>query len=127
MELSGNDLQKAYAYYGVLSRNQSTPEFRTVQKKNWPLILRTTGQNLFKMQSCSKRIKTVYESAKKTHLEADQHRLLEWIHQDFQMNGAALDKKKRKHVMLKSIKPYQSYTPPFLTIYFTMRKTMLPI
>ena len=29
MELSGNDLQKAYAYYGVLSRNQSTPEFRT--------------------------------------------------------------------------------------------------
>lgn len=94
MELSGNDLQKAYAYYGVLSRNQSTPEFRTVQKKLAPHFADYRSK-LFQNEKLFKRIKTVYESAKKTHLEADQHRLLEWIHQDFQMNGAALDKKKK--------------------------------
>ena len=33
MERSGYKLERAYAYYGVLSRNQSTPEFRDIQKK----------------------------------------------------------------------------------------------
>ena len=36
MERSGTELERAYAFYGVLSRNQSSPEFRVVQKKLAP-------------------------------------------------------------------------------------------
>ena len=38
MERAGKELDRAYAYYGILSGNMSTPEFRAIQAELAPLF-----------------------------------------------------------------------------------------
>ena len=94
MESSGAELERAYAYYGVLSRNQSSPEFRVVQKKLAPNFADYRSK-IIQNEKLFKRIATIYENAKKDPLEADQQRLLEWTYQTYEMSGAGLDKEKK--------------------------------
>ena len=94
MERSGYQLERAYAYYGVLSRNQSTPEFRDIQKKLAPDFADFRSK-IIQNEKLFKRIATVYEFSKQNPLEADQQRLLEWTYQTYEMSGAALDKEKK--------------------------------
>ena len=94
MESSGAELERAYAYYGVLSRNQSSPEFREVQKKLAPDFADYRSK-IIQNEKLFKRIATIYENAKKDPLEADQQRLLEWTYQTYEMSGAGLDKEKK--------------------------------
>ena len=109
MERSGTELERAYAYYGVLSRNESSPEFRATQKKLAPDFADyrskiTQNERLFK------RIATIYENSKKDSLEADQQRLLEWTFQTFEMSGAGLDKEKKIRYAEINKKLSQLYT-----------------
>ena len=109
MERSGTELERAYAYYGVLSRNESSPEFRAIQKKLAPDFADyrskiTQNERLFK------RIATIYENSKKDSLEADQQRLLEWTFQTFEMSGAGLDKEKKIRYAEINKKLSQLYT-----------------
>ena len=94
MERSGYQLERAYAYYGVLSRNQSTPEFRDIQKKLAPDFADYRSK-IIQNEKLFKRIATVYEFSKQNPLEADQQRLLEWTYQTYEMSGSALDKEKK--------------------------------
>jgi peptidyl-dipeptidase Dcp len=94
MERSGYQLERAYAYYGVLSRNQSTPKFRDIQKKLAPDFADYRSK-IIQNEKLFKKIATVYEFSKQNPLEADQQRLLEWTYQTYEMSGAALDKKKK--------------------------------
>ena len=94
MERSGYQLERAYAYYGVLSRNQSTPEFRDIQKKIAPDFADYRSK-MIQNEKLFKRIATVYGSSKQNPLEEDQQRLLEWTYQTYEMSGAALDKEKK--------------------------------
>ena len=48
MERSGTELERAYAYYGVLSRNQSSPEFRLVPEKIGSSFCRLSFKNYSK-------------------------------------------------------------------------------
>ena len=109
MERSGTELERAYAYYGVLSRNESSPEFRAIQKKLAPDFADyrskiTQNERLFK------RIATIYENSKKDSLEADQQRLLEWTFKTFEMSGAGLDKEKKIRYAEINKKLSQLYT-----------------
>ena len=94
MERSGYQLERAYAYYGVLSRNQSTPKFRDIQKKLAPDFADYRSK-IIQNEKLFKKIATVYKFSKQNPLEADQQRLLEWTYQTYEMSGAALDKKKK--------------------------------
>ena len=94
MERSGYELERAFAYYGVLSRNESTPEFRAIQKKLAPKFADYRSK-IIQNEKLFQRIATIYEKTKKNPLEADQQRLLEWIYKTYQMNGAGLDKGKK--------------------------------
>ena len=94
MERSGYELERAFAYYGVLSRNESTPEFRAIQKKLAPKFADYRSK-IIQNEKLFKRIATIYEKTKKDPLEADQQRLLEWTYKTYEMNGAGLDKGKK--------------------------------
>ena len=109
IERSGTELERAYAYYGVLSRNQSSPEFRVVQKKLAPHFA-DYRSNIIQNEKLFKRITTIYEKAKKDPLEADQQRLLEWTYQTYEMSGAGLDNEKKNRYAEINKKLSQLYT-----------------
>ena len=95
MERAGEELDRAFRYYGILSGNMSTPEFRDIQTELAPLLSEfrskiTQNEKLFQ------RIKAVYDASLKTPLEADQQRVVELTYKSFAMNGAELDKEKKE-------------------------------
>ena len=95
MERAGEELERAFKYYGILSSNMSTPEFRDVQTELAPLLSEfrskiTQNEKLFQ------RIKAVYDASLRTPLEADQQRVVELTYKSFAMNGAELDKEKKE-------------------------------
>jgi peptidyl-dipeptidase Dcp len=90
LERAGQELNRAFTYYGILSGNMSSPEFREVQAELSPLLSEyqtkiTQNSTLFS------RIKTVYDAAKAKPLESEQQRVIELIYKEFEMNGAQLD------------------------------------
>ena len=95
MERSGKFLDDVYPYYGILSSNISSPEFRKIQRELAPKLseyssLISQNEKLFK------RVSTIYEASKTNPLENDQQRVLSLMYKSFAMNGAALDKDKKK-------------------------------
>ena len=97
MERSGKFLDDVYPYYGILSSNISSPEFRKIQRELAPKLseyssLISQNEKLFR------RVSTIYEASKTNPLENDQQRVLNLMYKSFAMNGAALDKdKKQRH------------------------------
>jgi peptidyl-dipeptidase Dcp len=95
MERSGKLLSDIYPYYGILSSNMSSPEFRKIQSELAPKLseyssLISQNEKLFE------RISSIYEASKTNPLESDQQRVLNLRYKSFAMNGAALDKDKKK-------------------------------
>ena len=95
MEKSGEVLDRVFAYYGIMSSNLSTPEFREMQKELAPEISEyrmkiTQNERLFE------RVKAVYEETQNNPLEPDQQRLVKLVYEGFAMNGAGLDKEAKK-------------------------------
>ena len=94
-ERSGKELDRVYSYYGILSGNVSTPEFRKIQSELAP-ELSDYRSKISQNEKLFKRIKTVYDASQKTPLEADQQRVVDLIYKQFAMNGAELDAEKKK-------------------------------
>jgi peptidyl-dipeptidase Dcp len=95
MERAGQALDRAFAYYGILSSNMSSPEFREIQSELAPKFSEfqskiTQNEKLFA------RIKAVYEASKVNPLPDDQQRVVELIYTRFAMNGADLDAAKKE-------------------------------
>ena len=95
MERAGEALDRGFAYYGILSANMSTPEFRDIQTELAPLFSEyqskiTQNEKLFQ------RVKTVYDNSLEKPLDADQQRVVELTYKGFAMNGAELDKEKKE-------------------------------
>ncbi len=95
MERSGKELDRVYAYYGILSSNMSSPEFRKIQSELAP-ELSDYRSKISQNENLFKRIKTVYDASQKTPLESDQQRVVDLIYKSFEMNGAELDAEKKK-------------------------------
>jgi len=95
MERSGKLLNDVYPYYGILSSNMSSPEFRIIQRELAPKLseyssLISQNEKLFE------RVSAIYKASKINPLENDQQRVLDLTYKSFAMNGAALDKDKKK-------------------------------
>jgi len=90
MERSGPDLDRVFPYFGIWSRNRSTPEFREIQQEMAPKLSEfrskiTQNEKLFE------RIKAVYESDEMESLRPDEQRLVWLIYDGFARNGATLE------------------------------------
>ncbi|MHA7943086.1 M3 family metallopeptidase [Formosa sp. 3Alg 14/1] len=95
MERAGKPLGRVFAYYGIMSSNVSTPEFRTVQAELAPK-LSDFRSKISQNEKLFKRIKTVYEDALEHPLEDQAQRVVELTYKQFEMNGANLDAEKKK-------------------------------
>ena len=94
MERAGEELNRGFTYYGILSSNLSSPEFRAIQTELAPLFSEfqskiTQNEKLFK------RVKAVYDASMENPFPADQQRVVELTYIGFAMNGAELDEEKK--------------------------------
>jgi len=95
MEKAGQELDRAFTYYGIYSSNVSSPEFREVQKELAPEISEFSSK-ISQNKELFKRIKTVYENSQKEPLPAAQQRVVDLIYEDFAMQGADLNEEDKK-------------------------------
>ncbi len=95
MERAGAELDRAFNYYGILSGNMSSPEFREIQSELAPLFSEFNSK-ITQNEKLFQRVKEVYDASQKTPLEADQQRVVELTYKGFEMNGAELDKAKKE-------------------------------
>jgi peptidyl-dipeptidase Dcp len=90
MERSGAELDRVFSYYGIMSSNMSTPEFREIQSELAPKLSEFSS-SISQNKALFNRIKTVYEASQITPLDADQQRVVELIYNRFAMRGAELN------------------------------------
>jgi peptidyl-dipeptidase Dcp len=95
MERSAKELDRVFTYYGILSSNMSSPEFRDIQTELAPK-LSDYNSKISQNEKLFQRIKTVYEASQSTPLEDDQQRVVDLTYKSFEMNGANLDAEKKK-------------------------------
>ena len=95
MERSGKVLDRVFVYYGIMSSNVSTPEFRDVQTILAPKISEYSSK-ISQNEKLFQRIKAVYDASQENPLEPDQQRVVELTYKGFEMNGANLDAAKKE-------------------------------
>jgi len=89
LEKAGQELNRAFTYYGIYSSNVSNPEFREVQKELAPEISEFSSK-ISQNEALFMRIKSVYEKSQKEPLEPAKQRVIDLIYEDFAMQGADL-------------------------------------
>ncbi|MFD0862057.1 M3 family metallopeptidase [Sungkyunkwania multivorans] len=95
LERSGAELDRVFAYYGILRSNMSSPEFREIQTALAPKLSEYES-TILQNEKLFKRIKALYDSSQVHPHPADQQRVLELTYDRFAMNGANLDEGKKK-------------------------------
>ena len=95
MESAGKELNRVFTYYGIMSSNRSSPEFRAVQTELAPK-LSDFRSKISQNEKLFQRIKTVYDASQKNPLEAQEQRVVDLTYKQFEMNGANLDAEKKK-------------------------------
>lgn len=94
MERAGAEFDRVNKYYGVLSSNMSTPEFREIKTELSP-VLSEFNSKISQNEKLFQRIKTVYEASLENPLPTDQQRVLNLTYKRFEMNGAKLSPQKK--------------------------------
>ena len=90
IEASGEALDNAMVYYRVWSGNESSAEFREVQKQVAPLLAAYNSQ-INQNQALFKRVSAVQNSSAQQDLTAAEQRLLKQHFDGFARNGATLE------------------------------------
>jgi peptidyl-dipeptidase Dcp len=90
MEKAGDDLNRAFTFFGIWSNNMSSPEFRAVQEEMAPVIADFTSK-ITQNEKLFARIKSVYESPAFKSMRPDQQRLTWLTYDGFARNGATLE------------------------------------
>ena len=94
MERSGAELDRVFSYYGIMSANMSSPEFREIQGVLAPKLSEFSSK-INQNKALFERIKTVYDASLVTPLDADQQRVVELTYNGFAMRGAELGAEKK--------------------------------
>ncbi len=95
MESAGKPLNRVFTYYGIMSSNRSSPEFRKVQAELAPKLSDFRSQ-ISQNEKLFQRIKTVYDASQQNPLEPQEQRVVDLIYKQFEMNGANLDAEKKE-------------------------------
>ena len=89
MEKSGKELDRIFTYYGILSSNMSSPEFREIRAEMAPKLSEFSSK-IRQNAKLFERIKAVYDQSQENPLEDDQQRVVQLVYEGFAMNGAEL-------------------------------------
>ncbi len=89
MERSGSMVGRASTYFGILSGNLSTPEFRAVQMKLTP-ILADYQTRIVQNPQLFARIKAIHDGPEMAQLRPDQRRLVNNTFDSYISSGAQL-------------------------------------
>ncbi|MDB4108473.1 M3 family metallopeptidase [Flavobacteriaceae bacterium] len=116
MERSGAELDRVFSYYGIMSSNMSSPEFRDIQAILAPKLSEFSS-SISQNKALFNRIKSVYDASLETPLEADQQRVVELIYKGFEMRGAELDAAKKER--------YAAIDKELSTLYNTFSDNVL--
>jgi peptidyl-dipeptidase Dcp len=95
MESAGKALDRVFTYYGIMSSNRSSPEFRAVQTELAPK-LSDFRSKISQNEKLFQRIKAVYDASQNKPLESQAQRVVDLTYKQFEMNGANLDAEKKK-------------------------------
>jgi peptidyl-dipeptidase Dcp len=95
LEGAGRDLARVFTYYGVLSSNLSTPEFRDIQAEMAPKLSEFNSK-ITQNQALFSRVRAVYEGNEVQTLSPAERRLVELTYDSFSRNGGTLDGEARK-------------------------------
>ena len=90
MERAGEELGRAFTYYGIWGSNMSSPEFRTIQAEMAPRISEFSSK-ISQNEKLFQRVKAVYDKSQKNPLPADQQRVVQLTYENFAMEGADLN------------------------------------
>lgn len=94
LEKNGDDLSRAFRYWGIWSSNMSSPEFRAIQREMGPKISAYSSK-ITQNEKLFNRVKAVYESDAVKDMRPDQQRLMTLVYEGFARNGATLDEAKK--------------------------------
>jgi len=89
LEASGQALDNVMVYWRVWSANESTPEFREIQKRVAPLLA-AYNSAVSQNQAVFRRVAAVQNSSAQKKLSAAEQRLLKQHFDGFARNGATL-------------------------------------
>ncbi|MFZ5619016.1 MAG: M3 family metallopeptidase [Pseudomonadota bacterium] len=95
LEDSGRALGDVFAYYGILSNNMSSPEFRAIQEEMAPRLAEF-GSKITQNEKLFARVAAVYESPRVKKLRPDQQRLVKLVYDSFARDGATLEGEAKK-------------------------------
>ena len=112
LETTNTTLNQVYAYYGVLSSNLSSVEFRAIEAQVAPEISDHFSQ-IWQNEDLFERIRTVYDNADQSNLLPDEKRLVEHVYEAFARNGSNLnqnDKKRFKDINRRLAELYMLFS-----------------
>jgi len=89
LEDTGRALGRIFSYWGIWSSNNSSPEFRAIQREMAP-ELSAFRSKITQNDKLFARIKAIYEGDEFKTLKADQQRLVWLTYDGFASNGATL-------------------------------------
>lgn len=90
LEKTGDDIGRVFTYWGILSSNMSSPEFRAIQSEMAP-VLSEFFSKISQNEKLFARVKAVYESDDMKKLRPDQQRMVWLTYDGFASNGATLE------------------------------------
>ena len=95
LEASGKTLDRVFNYYGILSSNMSSPEFRSIQAELAPKLSEYSSK-ITQNDKLFQRIKAVYNASQEVALEPQEQRVVDLTYKRYEMNGANLDPAKKE-------------------------------
>jgi peptidyl-dipeptidase Dcp len=95
MERSGKAIDRVWTYWGILSSNMSTPEFRAIQESMAPRLADYRSK-ILQNQALFDRIRAVYQGDDYQTLDTQQQRLVWLIYDSFASEGATLEGEARE-------------------------------
>ncbi|MDP5141202.1 M3 family metallopeptidase [Rheinheimera baltica] len=95
LEGVGEALDRVFTYYGIWSANQSSEEFRAIQREMAPKLSEFSSK-ITQNEALFKRIAAVYQSEQMQSLTSEQQRLTKLVYLGFANNGATLNEQQKK-------------------------------
>jgi peptidyl-dipeptidase Dcp len=90
MEGVGQALDRVFTYYGIWSANNSSEEFRAIQREMAPKLSEFSSK-ITQNEALFQRVAAVYQSDKMAALTPEQQRLTQLVYLGFANNGATLN------------------------------------